>query len=78
MAGTAYGGTVVRGALLLIGFGFLIANVQLIAEYLRYLKRRHRALLTWPGPKPPYYGTQLAIGIAIGILLFYKVVVLHR
>jgi len=78
VAGTAYGGTVVRGALLLIGFGFLIANVQLIAEYLRYLKRRHRALLTWPGPKPPYYGTQLAIGIAIGILLFYKVVVLHR
>lgn len=78
MAGTVNAVNAVRGALLLLGIGFLIANVQLIAEYLRFLKRRHRAVLIWPGPTPPYYGTKLAIGIAIGILLFYKVVILHR
>src|SRR5689334_3119964 len=69
---------ILAGILLLLGVGFLIANTQLILEYVRFLKRRHRALLTWPGPKPPYYGLALAIGVALGGLVFFKLVVSHQ
>jgi hypothetical protein len=68
----------VAGALLVLGAGFLVANVRLILEYIHFIRRRRGALLSWPSPAPPYYGTKLAIGVAVGFLLFYKLVVLHR
>jgi hypothetical protein len=64
--------------LAVLGAGFLLANARLIIQYLRYVRRRRGALLTWLGPPPPYYGTKLAIGVAIGVLLFYKTIVLGR
>lgn len=66
------------GALLVLGAGFLVANVRLIVQYVRYLRRRHGMLLGWPSPAPPYYRTKLGIGIAIGVLLVYNLAVLHR
>jgi len=67
---------VIRGILVLLGFGFLVANTRLAIQYLQYRKRvRGGALLTWPSPKPPYYAMALAIGVALGILLmvnFYR------
>ena len=69
---------VLTGTLVLLGIGFLIANARLVLDYLQFLKRRRGALLTWPSPAPPYYGMQLAIGVALGFLLFYKLVRLHR
>ena len=69
---------VLRGTLVLLGAGFLIANARLILEYFRFLRRRRSALLTWPSPTPPYYGMALAIGVVLGFLVFYKLVVLHR
>jgi hypothetical protein len=45
---------------LLLGTGFLVANGMLGFQYARYLRRRRSALLTWRGPKPPYYAMQLA------------------
>ena len=30
------------------------------------------ALLTWPGPKPPYYAMALAIGVVLGLLVMVK------
>jgi hypothetical protein len=68
----------VAGTLTVLGAGFLVANVRLILDYLRFVRRRRGAVLSWPSPVPPYYGTKLAIGVAIGFLLFYKLVVLHR
>jgi hypothetical protein len=68
----------ITGTLLLLGLGFLIADTRVVLDYIRYLKRRRGALLIWPSPKPPYYGMQLAIGVALGLLLFYKLVHLHR
>jgi hypothetical protein len=68
---------VLRGTLLVLGLGFLVANAKLVLDYLRYLKRRHNALLTWPSPKPPQYGVALGIGVALGLLVFYKLVVLR-
>lgn len=61
---------VIRGILFLLGFGFLVANTRLAIQYLQYRKRvRSGALLTWLGPKPPYYAMALAIGVALGVLL---------
>ena len=69
---------VLRGTLVLLGVGFLVANARLILEYFTFLRRRRSALLTWPSPKPPYYGMALAIGVVLGLLVFYKLVVLRR
>ena len=67
-----------RGTLVLLGVGFLIANARVILEYIQFLRRRRGALLTWPSPKPPYYGMALAIGVVLGFLVFYKLVFLRR
>jgi hypothetical protein len=69
---------IIRGTFLVLGAGFLIANTRLAVEYLRYMKRRSRALLTWRGPKPPYYVMQLAIGVFLGVILIYNVGRMYR
>ena len=63
----------IRGTFLLLGLGFLVANARLGVEYASYVKRRRSALLTWRGPKPPYYLLQLAIGVFLGVILIYNV-----
>jgi hypothetical protein len=69
---------VIRGTFLLLGAGFLVANARLAIEYAQYVRRRRGALLTWRGPKPPYYVMQLAIGVFLGMILMYNVMRLHR
>ena len=69
---------VLTGTLLLLGLGFLFANARLILEYIQFLRRRRSALLTWRGQAPPYYRMQLAIGVTLGFLLYFKLVHLHR
>lgn len=64
--------------LFLLGWGFLIANVRLFVDFIRYLKRRRAALLTWPSPRPRYYGLLLAIGVMLGVLIFFKLVIQQR
>jgi hypothetical protein len=64
--------------LLLLGVGFLVANVRIMLDGVRFLRRRSSALLTWRGPRPRYYGLQLALGVVLGLLLIYDLVVLHR
>jgi hypothetical protein len=64
--------------LLLFGVGFLLADARLLAEYVRFRRRRRNALLTWRSPTPPYYVMALALGVVLGLLVFYKVVVLRR
>ena len=62
--------------LLLLGVGFLVANVRMGVEALQFLRRRSSALLTWRGPRPRYYGLQLGLGVVLGVLLAYDVIVL--
>jgi hypothetical protein len=69
---------ILRSILLLLGAGFLVANALLVLEHVRFLRRRRGALLTWPTPKPPYYGVALAIGVTMGFLVFYKILVLRE
>jgi hypothetical protein len=66
---------IITGILLLLGVGFLFANTRLLLQYVRYRRRRSAALLTWRGPRPPYYGMTLAIGVVLGVLVFYKIVI---
>jgi hypothetical protein len=68
----------VTGVLLLLGAGFLIANARLLLQYVQFLRRRRGALLIWPSPKPPYYTMALAIGVMLGVLVFVKLVFIHR
>ena len=62
--------------LLLLGIGFLVANVRIAFETLKFVRRRSSAVLTWRGAKPRYYGLQLALGVILGLLLFYDMFVL--
>jgi hypothetical protein len=70
--------SLLTGTLLLLGAGFLVANARLLADYLRFLKRRSGALLVWRSAAPANYGVALALGVILGVLVFYKIVVLHR
>lgn len=62
-----------QDVLLLLGAGFLVANVRTSLDFLRFLKRRSSALLVWLPPKPPYYWMLMMIGVIMGILIVYNV-----
>jgi hypothetical protein len=64
--------------LVLLGVGFLIANLRIGVDAYRFVKRRSSAILTWSGSKPRYYGMQLGLGVILGLLLVYDSVVLVR
>jgi hypothetical protein len=64
--------------LLLLGAGFLVANVLVGIDTLRFLRRRSSALLIWLGPRPRYYGLQLALGVVLGLLLAYHIMNVMR
>ena len=58
----------------LLGVGFLIANLRLLFHLLRSWKLRSSALLTWPCPKPPFYGLFLGLGVLFGCLVLFNVI----
>jgi len=66
------------GVLVVLGVGFLTANLKLAYDYVRYLQRRRSALLTWRPRKPPQYAFALGLGVALGLLVIAKVVLLRR
>jgi len=63
--------------LFLFGAGFLAANLIVMVDAVRYYRLRPHAMLTWRRPLPKPALLPRAIAVALGILLFYKVVVLH-
>jgi hypothetical protein len=64
--------TLLPQILLVLGVGFLIANVRLVIQLVRWSRRRATALVVWPGSKPPYYGLSLGIGVMLGALILVK------
>ena len=58
--------------LLVLGVGFLIANVRMAMELARWRRRRVGSVITWAGRKPPYYGLSLGIGMMLGLLILLK------
>jgi hypothetical protein len=61
-----------QDVLLLLGVGFLVANVSIALDFARFLRRRSSALLVWRPPPPPLYGLLLAIGVMMGVLIVYN------
>ena len=64
--------------LFLFGLAFLAANTKVIADLLRFWKRRPSAQLTWAGAKPKFYGFTLGLGVLLGVLLAFKLFVQGR
>ena len=61
-----------------LGTGFLVANVRVLVQFLRFRRLRSQAVLTWPGPRPPFYGLVIFLGVTLGVLIVVKVLFLHR
>jgi hypothetical protein len=64
--------------LVLLGVCFLGATAKVLVEYVRFMRRRQTALLTWPARKPPHHMMMLAIGVALGLLVLFKVLYSHQ
>lgn len=63
--------------LVYMGVGFFLADVRLLYQFLRFQRLRSSALLTWPGPRPPFYGLLVAIGAVLSVLIVYKLAFLR-
>jgi len=61
-----------------LGIGFFLANVRLFFQFIRFLRLRSSALLTWPGRTPPFYGLLLVLGAVLSVLIVYKLAVLKQ
>ena len=72
------GQSIVAGVLLILGAVFLVANASLVFQYLRYVRLRSSAVLTWAGAAPPYYGVGLALGVVLGVLMIVNVLFFRR
>ena len=59
------------------GVGFLVANLRLLLQFIRYSRLRSSALLTWRIRPPSHYLVLLALGAVLSILIIYKLVVLR-
>ena len=57
---------------------FIVANIVVGRRLLRAWRLRHQAVLTWPAPRPPYYGLMLVIGLVLGLLVLVNVFWLRR
>ena len=67
-----------RQALLALGVLFVIVDLKVARQILSWWNKRKQAVVTWPGPKPPFYAINLAIGVMLGILLFVDAALIHR
>lgn len=61
-----------------LGSVVLALNVALGTRLLRACQLRRGALLTWPAPRPRYYGLTLFIGVVFGGLVLLEVFYLRR
>ena len=68
---------VMRQILLALGVLFVIVNVRVGSQVIAWWRRRARAVVVWPSPKPPFYAINLAIGVLLGILLFVSAYLLR-
>ena len=64
--------------LFVLGVGFFLANLRLLFQFLKFLRIRSSALLTWPGSKPPFYRLLLVLGAVLSLLIVYKLAVLRQ
>jgi hypothetical protein len=63
--------------LVVLGAGFLVANIRLLLDVVRFFRMRSRALLTWPPQPPRYYGLILGMAAILGVVLLVKLLYLE-
>jgi hypothetical protein len=63
--------------LFVLGLGFLVANVQVARDLVRYRHARRSALLVWRRPRPPYFRFYVLLGV-IQALLLASLILLRR
>jgi hypothetical protein len=63
--------------LIVLGFGFFVADIRLFLQFIRFMRLRSSALLIWPGRKPPFYALLLTLGAILSVLIVYKLAVLR-
>jgi hypothetical protein len=66
--------SLLRYILMILGAGFLAANVRIIAQFVRFFRLRSSAVLTWPGKRPPAYGLFLLMGVILGVVIMIKLI----
>ena len=71
-------GSLLPQLLFLFGVGFCAANLKVIADLIRFRIRKSSALLVWKNPKPPFYRFAIALGVVLGLLVVFEIVVLGR
>jgi len=59
--------------LLLFGIGFLVADVVVALELVRYHRTKRTALLVWGRPTPRYYWANLLLGVILGLLIIAEI-----
>jgi hypothetical protein len=64
--------TLLGQILVLFGIGFLIANVRVALELVRWWKKRQTALLVWPASRPPFFALSLSVAVMLGLLILLK------
>jgi hypothetical protein len=61
--------------LILLGVGFLVANVRLLLQFARFARLRRAAVLTWAAPRPPYALMFAILGGALGLIIIAKLMI---
>jgi hypothetical protein len=59
------------------GVGFLIANLRLLYQFIRYARLRSSALLTWRVRPPGHYLMLLGLCAVLSVLIIYKIAILR-
>ena len=68
----------VRHLLLLLGAGFLAANLRLLVRFLRFRQVRRFPVLTWRPPRPPFLRLGLAMAFGFAALIVVKLGISRR
>lgn len=63
--------------LLILGAGFLAANLAILVGLVRFRRRAARAVLTWRLPQPRTAIFSKVVAVVLGVLLVYKLLVLR-
>jgi hypothetical protein len=63
--------------LFVLGVGFLLANLRLLFQFVRFLRLKSSAVLIWPGKRPPFYPLLLVLGAVLSVLIIYKLAFLR-
>jgi hypothetical protein len=64
--------------LFLLGIGFFVANLRLLVQFVRFLRLRSTAVLTWPAGRPRFALAFAALGGALALLILVKLAIQQR